>query len=55
MKSFIFEACEFYYYFSVLGYVVIMVKFATTKKMKIFYDTIMSRRDTTIVMKVNYK
>ncbi len=35
-----FEACEFYYHYGVLEYVVMIVKFATTKKMKFFYDTI---------------
>ena len=38
------EACEFYYYFGVLGYVVMIVKFATTTKMKSFYDAIKLER-----------
>ena len=50
-----FEACEFYYYFGVLGYVVMIVKFATTKKMKSFYDTIKYNIPATRVIASQYQ
>lgn len=38
-KKLIFEASKFCYYFGVIKYVVMIVKFITPKNMKSFYDT----------------